>query len=98
MKIIRVNVGSPPEVLDVPADQLTLKYMQDAVGGYIDCVGILPEVSLICNDEGLYCGEDGGPLPANICGIYGNFLISAYKLADGETRSLTDSEVVAALY
>ena len=89
-RAIRKNVGEPAEVIEV--DQ-SLEFWQSVVGGYVQSVPLGPEVSVLCNEEGMFSGPDGGPLPQNAAGYLGNILIVAVDSEEGDPRSLTETEV-----
>lgn len=89
MKIIRKDVGTSPVVLDV--EEVTLKYLQDAVEGYIEYVLIGPDINVVCNENAIAEGKE-----FNCAGILGNLLILAHT-EDGEVRGLTDEELRKAL-
>lgn len=88
MKAIRKNVDELAWVIDV---DLSYEFMVATVGGFIQMVPIGPNVDIVCNEEGMFAGPDGGPLPFNAAGYLGNILIVASG-DDGEHRDLTDEE------
>lgn len=49
MKVLFIKASEMPKVIEVKND---LKPLQDLVGGYIECVRISSNVSLVCNEEG----------------------------------------------
>jgi len=89
MKAIRKNVGMSAEVIDV---DLTYDFEAATVGGYIQMVPIGPSIDIVCNEEGMYAGPNGGPLPFNAAGYLGNILIVATD-NEGDHRDMTDEEL-----
>ena len=89
MKAILKKVGEEPAIV---FKELTLKFLQEAVGGYIECVPIGPDVSVYCNEDGIALG-----LKPNCCGFLGDIIISATDADTGEPRSLTKAEIRKAL-
>ncbi len=88
--VVSVKVGQKPVLHTV---ENSLEALQKEVGGFIQMVPVLPPfVDLVCNEEGMFAGPNGGPLPANSCGILGDFLFVAHD-SNGEMRSLTIEEV-----
>lgn len=87
--VVSVKVGKEPVLRTI---ENSLSSLQKEVGGYIQMVPVLPSVDLVCNEEGMFAGPNGEPLPANTCGILGDFLFVAYN-TDGEMRGLTPDEV-----
>ena len=90
MKVILKRVGESAVELDA---DLTLEHMQQAVGGYVQMVPIGPEVEVVCNEEGMFSGPNGGPLAQNAAGFLGDILIVALDSETGEPRSLTEDEL-----
>lgn len=88
MKAIQKKAGRPAVVID---SRLSLKDMQAAVGGCIEMVPVGPGVRAVVNEDGMTAGEGGGPLPANACGLLGDFLVVAIG-EDGSPRGLTGEE------
>mgnify|MGYP001029427075 CR=1 FL=1 len=84
IKVLKVAPGQTPERITMPN---TLEAFQEAVGGYIETVGLDTSAVLICNEEGKLAG-----LPANrqVGGdtIAGTFLIVGAE--DGDFCSLSD--------
>jgi len=91
MKVIKKKVGEDPVVLDV---EVTYEFMNESVGGFIEVVPIGPNgVDVVCNEEGMFSGPGGGPLPQNAAGFLGDILIVGHDNESGDPRSLTDEEV-----
>jgi len=90
VKAITKKVGESPVQFD---GELDYEFVSGFVGGYIEMVPIGPGVDVICNEEGMFAGSDGGPLPQNAAGFLGNILIVAVDTDSGEFRSLTDEEL-----
>lgn len=94
MRVLVVNPNEKPVVSEIKDD---LAELQEAVGGYIECVYPFTEmVGIICNEEGKLIGlepnriildEDGTAYDV----IVGTFLIVG--LTDGGFQSLTDDQV-----
>ncbi len=76
MKAIRKNVGVAAEVIDV---NVNYDFMSKTVGGYIQMVPIGPNVEIVCNEEGMFAGPGGTPLPFNAAGYLGNILIIGFR-------------------
>ena len=57
IKVLKVAPGQAPERITMPN---TLEAFQEAVGGYIETVGLDANAVLVCNEEGKLSG-----LPAN---------------------------------
>lgn len=89
MKAILKNVGKPAEVIDV---NVNYDFMSATVGGFIQMVPIGPNVEVVCNEEGMFAGPGGTPLPFNAAGYLGNILIVSLD-DDGDERGLTDDEI-----
>lgn len=86
IKVLKVAPSQAPERITMPN---TLEAFQEAVGGYIETVGLDTSAVLICNEEGKLAG-----LPANrqVGGdtIAGTFLIVGAE--DGDFCSLSDGD------
>jgi len=86
IKVLKVAPGQAPERITMPN---TLEAFQEAVGGYIETVGLDANAVLVCNEEGKLSG-----LPANrqVGGdtIAGTFLIVGAE--DGDFCSLSDGD------
>jgi len=89
MKAIIKRVGEPAVEFD---GDLTYDFMNSTVGGYIQMVPIGPNgIEVVCNEEGMFCGPDGGPLAQNAAGFLGNVLIVAVD--GGSCRDMTEEEL-----
>lgn len=87
-KIIVCRVGADPVVED---HELTLKAMQQIVGGYVECVAIAPGLTLWCNEDGknlplpfnrhVAIQLPAFPVPA-VLAIVGDFFV-AHETPDG---------------
>ena len=93
IRVLVCEVGKQPEVREIEND---LSAMQQIVGGYIEAVGLEPQVHLICNEEGKLTGL---PLNRPILGLLGgsdivcgNFFITRHD-EEGENISLTDADI-----
>ena len=68
--IILKKPGESPIKIPIAEKGDTLKQLQDLVEGYIDIVRsdlLQPHgIDMFINDEGLFSGEDGGPMDENI--------------------------------
>ncbi len=86
IRVLRIAPGMAPEDVTMPN---TLEAFQEAVGGYIEAVGLDANATLVCNEEGKLIG-----LPANrqVGGdiIAGTFLVVGAE--DGEFCSLSDAD------
>lgn len=86
IKVLKVAPSQAPERITMPN---TLEAFQEAVGGYIETVGLDANAVLVCNEEGKLSG-----LPANrqVGGdtIAGTFLIVGAE--DSEFCSLSDAD------
>ena len=70
IKVLKVKPHEHPEVYML---KNTLEAMQEAVGGYIDIVGLDDNVCILLNDEGKLIGLEGNRrIGSDI--IVGNFL------------------------
>ena len=93
MKVLKIEPGKHPEVTEIDNE---LHALQEAVGGYIECV--YPwndETVLVCNEEGKILNlplnrkiYDGEIFRDVICGT---FIIAGN--AGEDLRSLTDDEI-----
>lgn len=92
--LLKVGASQLPQVLSTP--KITLKFLQGLVGGYIQVVPMreygLQGIDCICNEEGMYAAN-GQPLPANRCGLLGDFVVVAHD-DNGEVRDFTDQELL----
>jgi len=93
MKAVLKKVDQPAEIVDV---DLTYQFKSDFVGGWLEFIPLAEGIDLVANEEAMFCGAEGGPLPQNACGILGNFLIIGSD-TEGEPRDLTDTELVKAI-
>lgn len=86
IQVLKIVPGQVPETVTMPN---TLEAFQEAVGGYIETVGLDANAVLVCNEEGKLIG-----LPANRRldddVIAGTFLIVGAE--DGEFCSLSDGD------
>jgi hypothetical protein len=55
MEVIVKRVGQAPKLETVSND---LESLQSLVGGYIEVVGLSPEILMICNEEGKFNGSE----------------------------------------
>jgi hypothetical protein len=90
MKAIRKEVGKPAEVIDL---DMTYEFQRATVGGYIQMVPIGPGVEVVCNEEGMFAGPGGTPLPQNAAGYLGNILIVAVDPDEGECIDMTPEQL-----
>lgn len=93
-RIIVINPGELPQVVEVPA---TLKALQEAVDGYIQLFAVDGHVNFLCNDEGRLIGlpfnrtihlSDGAEFD-----IYGPVVLLGGNEEVGEFESLTDTDI-----
>ena len=90
MRAILKNVGEPAILFD---GDISYEFMNSTVGGYVQMVPIGPEVEIVCNEEGMFAGPNGAPLPQNAAGFLGNIVIVAMDCDSGECRDMTDEEL-----
>jgi hypothetical protein len=89
MKAILKKVGEDAKIID---ENLTYDFMNKTVGGYIQMVPVAPYLEVVCNEEGMFAGPNGGPLPANDAGYLGDVVLAATD-DDGEHRDMTAEEL-----
>jgi hypothetical protein len=89
MKAILKKVGEDAKIID---ENLTYDFMVKTVGGYIQMVPTAPHIDVVCNEEGMFAGPNGTPLPANDAGYLGDVLMIATD-DDGEHRDMTPEEL-----
>jgi hypothetical protein len=85
--------GREPQVYH---SKLGLEDLQAIVGGNIEVIPLVPGVDLVANEEAMYAGPEGDPLPQNAAGILGPLMILGSS-ENGDFRSLTMEEVLQAL-
>jgi hypothetical protein len=89
MKAILKKVGEDAKIID---ESLSYDFMVKTVGGYIQLVPTAPYIDVVCNEEGMFAGPNGTPLPANDAGFLGHVLMTATG-EDGEPRDMTPEEL-----
>lgn len=77
MRVIKKEAGRRAQVVEIEND---LKPLQEAVGGYIECVTLPNRMCIICNEEGRLMGLPFNTIFAGIP-LVGTFLIVG---VDGE--------------
>ena len=94
-RIVVKAPGDRPEVV-VCEGEVTLAFMQKAVGGYIErvvCEALPPGTSVYCNEEGKLQG-----LSPNFA-VWGDVVVGSVIAVgedeEGDTRSLTEDEATA---
>ena len=76
IKVLKVKPHEHPEVYML---KNTLEAMQEAVGGYIDIVGLDDNVCILLNDEGKLIGLEGNRrIGSDI--IVGDFFVGCFSL------------------
>lgn len=88
LRVVYVKPNESAVEMELEAD---LKHMQQAVGGFIECVYMGDGTVLVCNDEAKLIGMEGNRRLGNGTIIAGPFFIAG----DGgeDFRSLTEKEV-----
>jgi hypothetical protein len=89
MKAILKKVGEDAKIIDA---DLSYDFMVKTVGGFIQMVPTAPCIDIVCNEEGMFAGPNGTPLPANDAGYLGDVLMLATG-EDGEHRDMTAEEL-----
>ena len=88
IKVLRVKPHEHPEVYML---KNTLEAMQEAVGGYIDIVGLDDNVCILLNDEGKLIGLEGNRrIGSDI--IVGDFFVCGSD-EEGNLTSLSEEEL-----
>ena len=79
IKVLKVKPHEHPEVYML---KNTLEAMQEAVGGYIDIVGLDDNVCILLNDEGKLIGLEGNRrIGNNFCTKSNEFMVYKYSIA-----------------
>lgn len=95
IRVMRLAVGKPPEVVDIPAG---LESLQKEVGGYIEVVGIRNGIDAYVNEEGFLIGLPfNRVIPTTFGGgrlvpVAGNVVVAGHN-DEGDTVSLTNEQV-----
>ena len=88
IKVLKVEVGEPPEIKEIPNE---LSGLQHEVGGLIECVYLDDGSIVVVNEEGKLNGmEPNRRLGADI--ICGPFFICGDTL-DGDFASLSEAQI-----
>lgn len=88
IKVLKVKPHEHPEVYML---KNTLEAMQEAVGGYIDIVGLDDNVCILLNDEGKLIGLEGNRrIGSDI--IVGDFCVCGSD-EEGNLTSLSEEEL-----
>ena len=88
LKVLKVKPHEHPEVYML---KNTLEAMQEAVGGYIDIVGLDDNVCILLNDEGKLIGLEGNRrIGSDI--IVGDFFVCGSD-EEGNLTSLSEEEL-----
>lgn len=88
IKVLKVKPHEHPEVYML---KNTLEAMQEAVGGYIDIVGLDDNVCILLNDEGKLIGLEGNRrIGSDI--IVGDFFVCGSD-EEGNLTSLSEEEL-----
>ena len=86
--MIKVFIKHPERLGYTAVIKNELKEMHELVGGYIETVGFIEKLVIVCNEEGMII-----PLPYNMMKLYGTFFVVGIE--GDEFRSLTDEEIMA---
>ena len=79
IKVLKVKPHEHPEVYML---KNTLEAMQEAVGGYIDIVGLDDNVCILLNDEEKLIGLEGNRrIGNNFCTKSNEFMVYKYSIA-----------------
>jgi hypothetical protein len=89
VKAILKKVGEEAKIIN---EDLSYDFLVKTVGGFIQMVPTAPDIDIICNEEGMYAGPNGGPLPANDAGYLGDVVMNATDEV-GEPRDMTPEEI-----
>ena len=88
LKVLKVKPHEHPEVYML---KNTLEAMQEAVGGYIDIIGLDGSVCILLNDEGKLIGLEGNRrIGSDI--IVGDFFVCGSD-EEGNLTSLSEGEL-----
>jgi hypothetical protein len=96
MKVLFIKASEVPKVIEVKND---LKPLQDLVGGYIECVRISSNVSLVCNEEGklkdlsynlVLLGSGGENI---VDAIFGDCFLIGNDKESGEFTDISESDI-----
>ena len=86
--VLKIEVGEPPEIKEIPNELSCLQY---EVGGLIECIYLDDGSIAVCNEEGKLNGmEPNRRLGADI--ICGPFFICGDTL-DGDFASLSEEQI-----
>lgn len=94
MKVLKVEPNKKPELVWIDD---TLEALQDAVGGYIECICPFPEhIGLVCNEEGKLNGLKPNRALRDESGrvydiVFGTFLLVGLRA--GDFVSLTSATI-----
>ena len=70
IRVLYKRAGKTMEIREIPN---TLEACQELVGGYIETVPLLPDVLLVCNEEGRIRGKKINPFIDRV--FYGDWFI-----------------------
>jgi hypothetical protein len=88
VSVIKIGVGATPQIDFVPKnDQLSLEWLQDYVGGGIECSDIGRDMACVFNGDGLREG-----LAYNRAGLVGNFVIGKWNPISGNMINLQEAD------
>ena len=92
--VITIKVDGTRSVESV--ETIDLDFLQEAVGGYIEAVGLSSyEATMYVNEEGLIRGLPMNPLASEIAGqlLVGDVVIVGPTNEDGEDTGLSDEQI-----
>ena len=87
MKVVVKRPAEKPEVMEIENE---LHALQEIVGGYIECVGVIDNIICVCNEEGKLKG-----LPPNFV-LHGDMIVGdVFFCSAGEEdfESLPDEDI-----
>lgn len=84
MNVIIKRVGCLPQPATIPEDANVLRWLQQAVDGYIEAVTIFDKLVVICNEEGRLRG-----LPYN-CDIFAHRFVGDLVFVGVDGEEFTD--------
>jgi len=98
-KALQIKVSGEQVVVDLDSGDSSLNVMQDAVGGYIECVSLSRDLDMYVNEEGKLIGLDHNTVATHLWSmvygqgtgtIEGDVLLTGGVDLEGETLGLTE--------
>ena len=106
-KVLKIPASGGREFIEVEmADgEVPLKFLQDSVGGWIECVGLfgtgMPELDIYLNEEGKLMGLPPNIVATRLSGIdrHGDLIVGdavvCARSGQGKTKGLSASQETA---